>query len=213
MSVIIGIGGEKAVGKDTAAAALVANHGFKRAAFADPLKEMCAFALNIPIAKMHDPLLKEKEWNPLITVYPHHTNRMVQFARDKGMVITKPQHLDLHKALSFKSFHSLRQLLQYVGTEGFRNSVSDTFWLDLFNVLHAGEEKVIVTDMRFPNEREFVKAKGGLLVRVKRPGVVASSHASENSLGEDIEYNIVLNNSDTIDDIRNNLNQWWTTQS
>lgn len=56
---IIGLSGKARVGKDTAAEFL-AQHGFKRIAFADPLKNAASIMFGIPRSDFDDPEKKEK---------------------------------------------------------------------------------------------------------------------------------------------------------
>lgn len=213
MSFIIAFGGEKAVGKDTAAQVLVEKYGFVRCAFADPLKEMCAFALCMSLAKMHDPLLKDKPGQLPITIYPHHVNRMADYAGERGYVLSKEQRQGLMRTLAWRSFATPRQMLQYVGTEGFRKSVADDFWISLFKKSVEGKDKVVVTDMRFPNEREAVTSLGGKTIRIKRPRPENEEvHASEKSLGEDSEYSVVMVNDGTINHLHEVVLNWWNAK-
>lgn len=214
MSTIVAFGGEKAVGKDTAAQVLVEQYGFVRAAFADPLKEMCSYALGLPLAKLHDPLLKDKPTYLMITIYPHHVNRMAAFSAENGYPLSKEQKENLMRALAWRSFHTPRQLLQYVGTEGFRTAVADDYWITLFRNKVQNQERVVVTDMRFLNEREAVKALLGYKIRIKRPRPEnAEVHASEKSLGEDGEYDLVLSNDTSIDELHEKVAAWWNDDS
>lgn len=209
---IIGIGGEKEVGKDTTAAVLVEKAGYVRRAFADPLKEMCAYAFNLSLTRLHDPLLKEKPFSVPVTVWPHNTNRLVAESERLGLLLSEEESARLHKALDGRTFNNPRYLLQYIGTEGFRQSVSDGYWLLVFNKSIDNLEKVIVTDMRFPNEREFVKKLGGRVIRVRRPGKGGNTHASENGLGEDSEYDLVLENNGSIVELHEQVMGWFNAK-
>lgn len=57
---IVALSGWKGSGKDMLARHLVESHGFKRLAFADPLKDMASKEYGIPRAHFDDPAFKEK---------------------------------------------------------------------------------------------------------------------------------------------------------
>lgn len=57
---IIGLVGKKGVGKDTTADFLVKRFGFKKLAFATPLKRVCEALYNIEPKYFYDPALKEE---------------------------------------------------------------------------------------------------------------------------------------------------------
>jgi hypothetical protein len=60
----------------------------------------------------------------------------------------------------------------------------------------------IVTDVRFPNEADAIKARGGLLVRVTRKGhEFTGKHPSEIALDDYDNFNITIENNGTIDDL------------
>jgi len=76
-----------------------------------------------------------------------------------------------------------RYLLQRVGTECFRK-----MWPDIWvNYLMVRVERAgglcIVDDVRFPNEAEYIRSRGGQIWRLSRSGVVADdNHISEAGL-------------------------------
>jgi len=54
--------------------------------------------------------------------------------------------------------------------------------------------------MRFPNEMEAIVEKGGITIRVVRPGTVVGEHPSETSLySAEFDYTIV--NDSTIEEL------------
>ena len=72
----------------------------------------------------------------------------------------------------------VRDLLQIVGTDLFRNQVSETYWIDKFIDVYFTElneastsrdHHVIVTDVRFPNEIKIIEDMSGYIVKVERP--------------------------------------------
>lgn len=89
---------------------------------------------------------------------------------------------------------SPRELAQYVGTEMFRNHFGSDIWIKslearLIRDLSAREDKnrkVLITDVRFQNEADWITKQGGWIIHLTRPGyegnVGISSHASEQTL-------------------------------
>lgn len=78
---------------------------------------------------------------------------------------------------------SPRRMLQTLGTEWGRQLNND-LWLHAMSATWAAGRQqgvsLIVPDVRFPNEAQWVTDNGGLLVRVLRPGVTAvEAHVSE----------------------------------
>jgi hypothetical protein len=66
---------------------------------------------------------------------------------------------------------SPRQAFQKMGTDLIRKHICDDFWLRRadIEVGHYLEESVVISDIRFPNEAEWVKHHGGILVRIHSP--------------------------------------------
>lgn len=87
---------------------------------------------------------------------------------------------------------SPRQLLQTLGTEWGRNTVSESLWIDIgmrrIDRLLADGRNVVVTDVRFDNEAAAVKSAGGEVWQVIRgEGCVrgvSMRHSSEDGISE-----------------------------
>jgi len=84
---------------------------------------------------------------------------------------------------------TVRKLLQFIGTELFRENIDDAIWVKSlwYRIQDDKSNNYVVTDIRFPNELQFFKsnAKKGEFVclKVVRPGcdgkVGLTGHASE----------------------------------
>lgn len=81
---------------------------------------------------------------------------------------------------------SLRQVMQVLGTEWMRNYCGQDVWL---NALYARVKRhhesggpVIISDVRFVNEAEFIRKHGGAVVWIERPGLTSGEHVSERGL-------------------------------
>lgn len=151
--IVIGLCGAAGAGKDTAADYLCEHAGFVRYAFAEPLRNMLELMLTeagIDYAWVHERALKEQ---PI-----------------PGLGI------------------SYRRLAQTLGTEWGRQTLHADFWLALAELhlgLHGGptaapvHDRIVITDVRFPNEAAWVARRGGVVVRVQRPAPAVAAHVSE----------------------------------
>jgi hypothetical protein len=95
--------------------------------------------------------------------------------------------------------------LQAVGT-GLREILGEDVWVKA--ALSAADtfENVVVTDVRFPNEAEFVRFMGGHIVRIERPGHVSqrAAHISEVALnGYAFDYTLV--NAGNLNDLKDSV--------
>jgi hypothetical protein len=83
---------------------------------------------------------------------------------------------------------SPRQLLQTLGTEWGRDLVNKDLWVNLMVhrwevVQSLGLPGMVVTDVRFPNEAEKIKLRGGHIYRIHRPCVdEVAFHSSEQGI-------------------------------
>jgi hypothetical protein len=145
-------------GKDTIAARLVAQFQYTRGAFADPLRVM-AYGQN-----------------PIITADGIGVKRLASVVDDFGWERAKEE------------FPEVRRTLQEIG-QGVRTLDPD-FWIRILLEKVDNAEKwnlpLVVTDVRYRNEADALKARGFRLVRVTRPGNSSAegplSHLSERDL-------------------------------
>jgi hypothetical protein len=162
MTQIIGMTGRAQHGKDSSAKFLIAKNGFKRYAFADQLRSM---ALAI------DPFVIE-EPSPRHRFY----SRLSEIVAADGWDAAK-------------QIPEVRRLLQVIGTEGVRDHIGEMSWVNAcaLKIERDAPERVVVTDVRFPNEADWVHDQGGTLVKIVRvngdgspfDNGVPSEHASE----------------------------------
>lgn len=197
-SFFIGFGHRARSGKDTAAATIIKSHDemyIKRYGFGDELKrEVTQAALSAGGMKN------------LFGTW--------EFYRADGAFVELPQWvLDGYEenpdmSDPFCPLGKQRTLLQWWGTE-FRRSVDDQYWLKklLSNVSKDKPEVALITDVRFPNELQFVKDLKGETVRVDRPTLAKlsnASHPSEQALANvpDEEWSRVIANDGTIEEFQ-----------
>jgi hypothetical protein len=155
--VLIGLVGLKQAGKDHTAQILGEDHRFVRFAFADRLKEM---ALAI------DPYVSTNTAGARIMPI-----RLTELVNRVGWETAK-------------RYQDVRRLLQRLGKEGVRDSIDEDAWVNIVfeqvDPLLAAGMNVVVSDVRFANEADAIRRRGGLIWRIAREGQEShDEHASE----------------------------------
>jgi hypothetical protein len=147
--------GKARSGKDTAGARLVENWAFTRLAFADPLKRMAL------------------EVDPYIPTGYGVTVRLSALIADVGWDYAKDRYPEV------------RRVLQHMGQTV--RELDEDFWvrvlMDKVKAADGWNMPVVVTDCRYRNEADALRAAGFVLVRIKRPDLMSTDrHASETEL-------------------------------
>lgn len=161
--ILVGLSGYAQVGKDTAAKGLARIASFERRAFADKLK---ALALEI------DPLIEYNQ-NPF-----------------GGDLANLYELVMTHGWEEAKRIPEVRQFLQDLGV-ALRETLGEDIWIRALERTMSDYGIYVITDVRFPNEREWIKQHGGVIIQIQRPGVGrVNDHESENLVHPDgIVYN------------------------
>lgn len=195
----IGFTGFAQTGKDEATKILVENLGFERVSLADKVRQGI---YNI---------------NPYVLIYPNEPNydtlnKKFIDVLSGNLVLRLQPIVDYIGWDEAKKIKEVRRLLQYYGTEGARYIFGDTIWMDTADkyIENKNINKVAVSDIRFPNELEWIRSKpNNLIIKIKRKGVgPVNSHSSDLGI-EDNLCDIVINNDGTLEDLRKELlNRW-----
>lgn len=80
---------------------------------------------------------------------------------------------------------SARELMQSLGTEWGRQTVNENIWVFAMQkqVERMSEDIIIIDDLRFPNEANWVLVNDGIIIELKREGVECNDqHSSEQPL-------------------------------
>lgn len=102
-----------------------------------------------------------------------------------------------------KGHEDVRRHLQRLG-KGVRDIIGPDAWVDALGRRWGalGFPDVVVTDVRYPNEAAWVRARGGMVIRVDRPGVgPLNGHESETLVGS-IEADEVVVNDGTPEQLK-----------
>ena len=97
-----------------------------------------------------------------------------------------------------------RYIMQRIGSEFGRDLIDENLWVNL--TMNAADEargsglRVVIDDMRFPNEAQAIRDAGGVLVKVDRGLAADGSHASEGAL-DDWKFDYTIDNRGTLDEL------------
>lgn len=101
-----------------------------------------------------------------------------------------------------------RHLMQTVGTEWGRNMIDRDLWIKVVEqkirqARREGATGVVVSDVRFDNEADFIHDwHGGAVVKVERRGAVkVGAHASENGVSAAL-VDVVVDNNGPLHNLR-----------
>lgn len=83
-----------------------------------------------------------------------------------------------------------RYLLQYIGTNLFRNW-DKNFWVNVFERKYANQELLVLDDVRFENEAHIIHQMGGIVIKVvsHRNNNISANHESEQGI-KNYDYKI-----------------------
>ena len=184
---LIGLHGQKRVGKDTVCGFLLEwyeqlGYGVERRSFASSLKVSAARALGLDYT-----VEEAEEWADKFKV--HGEIRFGALGHTESGVI------------------SGREYLQNYGTQAHREVFGTDFWVDMCLPPHPTELPddtiVVVTDVRFPNEAQRIRNLGGEVWHIVRPELEqdGDTHASEVPLPSDLVDYVIVNDR-SLEDLR-----------
>jgi hypothetical protein len=140
---IIGVCGFIGSGKDTVADYLQNFHEFRRDSFASTLKDAVASVFGWDRELLEGRTKEARAWREQVDAW---------WANRLSMPELTP-----------------RSILQLWGTEVCRRSFHDDIWIaSLENKLRKSRDNIVISDCRFPNEIQAIKAQGGKVFWVQR---------------------------------------------
>lgn len=172
---LIGLHGKGRSGKDTVyqmVAAFIRYRPVVRDAFADRLKDSAAAALDLP-------------------------REQVERLKEFGSI-------EIETGTPQRTVISGRSFLERYGTEAHRDIFGASFWVDQVMDAHRyrllladGPPLTVITDVRYENEVEAIKAHGGQVWKVRRPGQeLESGHATNQLLSDSLMDQVLWNDGD-----------------
>ena len=173
---IVAISGKIGSGKSTVGD-IFEKQGFQLDSFAKSVKDICSILFGYDRDKIEGSTPADRLWRE--TIDKNHTN------------------------LIGKDF-TPRDAMVLVGTAFGRNMVHPNIWIEtLFNRYDKNKD-LLITDLRFPNEYEEIKKRGGIVIRINRSNQNSSNHISECAL-DNHNFDYVINNNSTLYDLEINI--------
>jgi len=107
------------------------------------------------------------------------------------------QHIvDEHGWEYAKKYTDARRLLQVFGTEVGRKLFGEDFWVNQVFKGISSADKIVFTDVRFPNEAQMIKHFDGQVWRVLRPGYSPlNDHPSESAMDDWLFDKVIINDA------------------
>lgn len=188
---IVGLTGYAGSGKDAAADGLVAQ-GWTKVSFTDPMWDML-FALN-PFVD----LSRRKRW------YSWLLNRLAGGRFLAPARVARDFFCGGDRDRLKRESQEVRRLLQVIGTDIGRSMINVNLWHQLTrDRIKKLKTNVVIPNIRYWNDAQFVRNRGGLVIRITRPGVgPLNDHPSEQ---QDFEVDDTIINGDTIKDLQERL--------
>lgn len=213
--IVLGISGWKKSGKDTAADFLINNNGFKRIAFADPLKDQAAKTYGIDISCMYDQDKKELPIIDMMVVTEDAFSRnllsfMYKEFRTGAGSIPKDLFIDnegnfLEASTMMRLYWTSRAILIMEGSV--KRSVDSSHWVvkasNMIKDLHieSGHDKFVIADLRYRSEIKQLEHQFGdkfVSLRINRFWRSDSVDPSERDL-DGYPFHYQIENTSTLD--------------
>lgn len=176
---LIAIHGFKQSGKDTVADYISQEYGFVKKAFATKVKQAINVIYDVPLE--------------LLNGSDEDKNTLTDVRWDSFVGIERDEKQD-------EIFLSVRELMQIFATEMCRDK-QPNIW---FEVAFKNVGKIVVSDLRFNNEAEFIKQHKGFVIGVRRQSAVGGNHQSES--GIDSSYvDVWIDNDSNLEELYANV--------
>jgi hypothetical protein len=139
---IITICGLQGSGKDTIGSYLINKYGFTKLSFAGVLKDIVAILFGWDREMLEGSTKESREWREQIDPW---------WSKKLGIAKLTP-----------------RYVLQYFGTELFRNHFHPDIWVISVERQLSKYTNCVITDCRFPNEIEMLQSYGAKTIKITR---------------------------------------------
>lgn len=101
-----------------------------------------------------------------------------------------------------------RRLLQILGTDMFRDIWRDDVWVKCAELFLEQHRDVVIPDLRYDNEAQMIKRRGGFIIRIVRDVKIKDNHSSEGGLSMGL-VDEQVNNDGTIEELQIKAKEKW----
>lgn len=207
---IIALAGKKRVGKDTFADVLCSKYEFSRIAIADPLRNLCARVFYLDPKMFTDDDKKDAPMRRICMDF-HDIDAIRKIVETEWGYEINQEAREQMEELHGVEMDTPRDVLRTVGNM-LRSCVDQDIWINLtLTKIKELGGKIVITDARFENEREVFRTLGAVMVLIKRNDNGQSAE-HEFDLGDESEYDVVIENNETLHTYKSSIDMWYNTK-
>jgi hypothetical protein len=167
-------------------------------ALADTLKDVCHQVLGLDLHLMNG---SNEDKNTATEYRWENMPGVITWAQMRSLGISKEQAEEIGLFVHGAGKMTVRDVMQYVGSEVFRKMNPDIWSECLFRKLHEeSPEMALISDVRFANEVDALIKNKALVIGLTRNPFPEDSHQSEKLVVQDHCKHIIFNNKMTIKD-------------
>lgn len=183
---IIGLTAKKGSGKDTFADYLVKNHGYVKLSFAQYIKESAKvlFQWTDEHFEQDKKEIKDEYWN----ISPR------EFLQQFGTYFLR-NFLHILNCEELKIYNDTKIVLSGKKKFTFHIKRLNLHITELYKI-NSVNNKIVISDIRFEDEYEYVKKLGGTIIKIERPNIkdnIYSQHESESFFDKLQEDHLIKN--------------------
>lgn len=171
-------------------------------AFADQLKEICASIFGIPVDRFYNN--KSNAWICINKDF-HYTE-----VRPDNVITCEEYYYNCseYKNSETQYWLSLRDILVYIGTYVLQQDVNKDIFVNIVEnrikniaLTNQNLNYVIVTDIRFCHEIDYVRNHNGVTIKITRPNVQQLNNIAEHDLDDEDNYTFMIDNDGDFDEL------------
>lgn len=108
-----------------------------------------------------------------------------------------------YKKSDSEEFWSAREIMQAMGS--FYRTINFDFWVKKLNDRVVNRKDIIITDVRYMNEANFIRKSNGILIKIVRDtgnNIHGKNHESEINLNNYKFFDLIVENKGTLEDLQ-----------
>ena len=173
-------------------------------AFADQLKYICASIFGIPVERFY--FNKSNAW-----VCINKDFQYTEVQPDLNNIVTAEDFYisnSNYMNSPIRYYMSLREILVYVGTYICQKSINKNIFINaventIKQKLNSNNniKYVIITDVRFLHELDYIRNKNGITITITRDDVKQLDNIAEHDLDDEEDYDFYIDNNTTYEEL------------